>query len=157
MKPGGVFVCYDPRYVTPLEMVKKFLRRNDNLFTKENPGETEEGQDFTANLNPNSLEIVQAKLEPSLASAAVGDRFQFERMGYFVVDPDSAPGKPVFNRTVSLKDSWARIAEPKPAVKAEKAKPEPKISAIFPGAGQQGITFEAAAFLVPAPSMKVRF
>jgi glutaminyl-tRNA synthetase len=81
----------------------------DNLFTKENPGETEEGQDFTANLNPKSLEVVQGKVEPSLASAAVGDRFQFERMGYFCVDLDSAPGKLVFNRTVGLKDAWAKI------------------------------------------------
>jgi glutaminyl-tRNA synthetase len=85
------------------------VRMYDNLFTKENPGETEEGQDFTANLNPRSLEILHGKLEPSLATSAVGDRFQFERMGYFCVDPDSAPGKLVFNRTVGLKDAWAKI------------------------------------------------
>ena len=60
-----------------------------------------EGQDFTANLNPNSLEVLTgAKLEPSLADAAPGERYQFERLGYFCVDPDSTPGKPVFNRTV---------------------------------------------------------
>jgi glutaminyl-tRNA synthetase len=69
-----------------------------------------EGQDFTANLNPNSLEVVaQAKLEPSLTSAKPGDRYQFERLGYFCVDPDSKPGKPVFNRTVALKDTWAKV------------------------------------------------
>jgi glutaminyl-tRNA synthetase len=70
----------------------------------------EEGQDFTANLNPKSLEIIaDAKVEPSLSDAAAGSRYQFERLGYFCVDPDSAPGKPVFNRTVALKDTWAKI------------------------------------------------
>jgi len=63
-----------------------------------------------ADLNPNSLEtLTGAKVEPSLASATVGTRFQFERQGYFCVDPDSRLGAPVFNRTVTLKDSWARI------------------------------------------------
>ncbi|HXG11655.1 MAG TPA: hypothetical protein VNK04_18005, partial [Gemmataceae bacterium] len=69
-----------------------------------------EGQDYRANLNPNSLQVVTAMLEPSLKNAAPGSRYQFERLGYFFVDPvDSAPGKPVFNRTVTLKDSWAKI------------------------------------------------
>ena len=64
---------------------------------------------FSTNLNPNSLEVIpSAKLEPSLANAAAGGRYQFERLGYFCVDPDSKPGKPVFNRTVALKDTWAR-------------------------------------------------
>ena len=82
----------------------------DNLFLKEDPGQVEEGQDFTANLNPKSLEVLtDCKLEPSLADAVPGARFQFERMGYFCVDPDSAPGKPVFNRTVTLKDALAKI------------------------------------------------
>jgi glutaminyl-tRNA synthetase len=86
------------------------VRMYDNLFVKEDPGQVEEGQDFTANLNPHSLEILSgAKLEPSLAGAAVGARYQFERMGYFCVDPDSTPGKLVFNRTVGLKDAWAKI------------------------------------------------
>jgi glutaminyl-tRNA synthetase len=83
------------------------VRLYDTLFSKENP---DEGEDFTANLNPNSLEVVaNAKLEPSLASAAAGSRYQFERLGYFCVDPDSKPGKPVFNRTVALKDTWAKV------------------------------------------------
>jgi glutaminyl-tRNA synthetase len=70
----------------------------------------EEGQDVLDNLNPNSLEtITDAKLEPSLANAPVGMRYQFERLGYFCVDPDAKPGKPVFNRTVALKDAWAKI------------------------------------------------
>ena len=86
------------------------VRLYDSLFTKENPNETEEGEDFTANLNPHSLEVLtDCKLEPSLANAAAGSRFQFERLGYFCVDPDSSPGKPVFNRTVALKDTWAKI------------------------------------------------
>jgi glutaminyl-tRNA synthetase len=77
---------------------------------KEDPNQTEAGQDFTANLNPKSLEILSpAKVEPSLANATVGNRYQFERLGYFCVDPDSAPGKLVFNRTVALKDTWAKI------------------------------------------------
>jgi glutaminyl-tRNA synthetase len=85
------------------------VRLYDNLFSKENPSDVPEGQDFTANLNPNSLEIVSnAKVEPSLKTAKAGDRFQFERLGYFSVDPDSTPGKLVFNRTVALKDTWAK-------------------------------------------------
>ena len=82
------------------------------LFSKENPDDVEEGsgEDFTANLNPNSLEVIStAKLEPSLANAVVGARYQFERLGYFCVDLDSKPGKPVFNRTVALKDTWAKV------------------------------------------------
>jgi glutaminyl-tRNA synthetase len=70
----------------------------------------EEGQDVLDNLNPNSVEILLgAKLEPSLANAKPGDRFQFERVGYFCLDPDSTPGNLVFNRTLPLKDSWAKI------------------------------------------------
>ncbi|HJS99517.1 MAG TPA: hypothetical protein VJ756_10520, partial [Terriglobales bacterium] len=70
------------------------------------------GQDFTANLNPNSLEVLRGcKLEPSLATAAVSSRYQFERLGYFCLDLDSAPGKLVFNRTVALKDTWAKVAQ----------------------------------------------
>ncbi|BBD09192.1 glutamine--tRNA ligase/YqeY domain fusion protein [Desulfovibrio ferrophilus] len=86
------------------------VRLYDKLFTKDNPMEVEEGQDFTANLNPESLKSVQAYVEPSLATAEPGFICQFERLGYFCVDTrDSAPGKPVFNRTVTLRDSWARI------------------------------------------------
>jgi glutaminyl-tRNA synthetase len=80
------------------------------LFTKEDPTEVAEGEDFTANLNPNSLQMIAgAKLEPSLANAAAGSRYQFERLGYFCVDPDSKPGALVFNRTVALKDAWAKV------------------------------------------------
>jgi len=86
------------------------VRIYDKLFTKEDPNQVEEGQEFTANLNPNSLEVIaHAKLEPSLANAPIEGRYQFERLGYFCVDPDSKPGRPVFNRTVALKDTWAKI------------------------------------------------
>ena len=85
------------------------MRLYDKLFTKEAPDEVEEGQDFTANLNPDSLEVAICKAEPSLSEAKAGDRFQFERLGYFVVDLDSAPRKLVFNRTVGLRDTWAKI------------------------------------------------
>jgi len=86
------------------------VRLYDTLFTREDPNQTEEGQDFTAHLNPRSLEVIRgAKLEPSLARVATGSRFQFERLGYFCADPGSKPGAPVFNRTVALKDTWAKI------------------------------------------------
>ena len=86
------------------------MRIYENLFSKENPSDVEPGQDVLDNLNPKSLEIIaDAKAEPSLANAAAGARYQFERLGYFCADPDSKPGKPVFNRTVALKDAWARV------------------------------------------------
>ena len=83
----------------------------DHLFTKENPNEVEGDQDFTAYLNPNSLEVLtNCKLEPSLANAAPASRCQFERLGYFCVDSkDSSPESPVFNRTATLRDTWAKI------------------------------------------------
>jgi len=88
------------------------VRLYENLFSKEDPSDVPEGQDFTSNLNPNSLEVITAaKLEPSLASAKAGDRYQFERLGYFCVDPDSKPGALVFNRTVPLRDTWAKIVK----------------------------------------------
>ncbi|MGA7891605.1 MAG: glutamine--tRNA ligase/YqeY domain fusion protein [Candidatus Sulfotelmatobacter sp.] len=108
--PDGRKVKSTIHWVSAAHAVDAEVRIYENLFTKENPGDVEEGQDFTANLNPQSLEVIaQAKLEPSLAGAAVGSRYQFERLGYFCVDPDSRPGKPVFNRTVALKDTWAKV------------------------------------------------
>jgi glutaminyl-tRNA synthetase len=86
------------------------IRLYESLFAKADPNDVPEGQDYTANLNPHSLERVTGCLvEPSLASAPPGSRYQFERQGYFCVDPDSIPGKLVFNRTVPLRDSWAKI------------------------------------------------
>jgi glutaminyl-tRNA synthetase len=86
------------------------IRIYENLFSKENPNEVEEGQEFTVNLNPNSVEIVEgAKLEPSLAGANALSRYQFERLGYFCVDQDSSRERAVFNRTTALRDTWAKI------------------------------------------------
>ncbi len=108
--PDGRKVKATIHWVSAAHAVDAEVRLYDSLFTKQDPNQTEEGQDFTANLNPQSLEVLRhAKLEPSLANAAVGSRYQFERLGYFCVDLDSAPGKLVFNRTVALKDTWAKI------------------------------------------------
>jgi len=80
------------------------------LFSKENPDETADGGDFRDNLDPHSLEVLdRVKVEPSLGQAEAGSRYQFLRQGYFCADPESRPGKPVFNRTVTLRDSWAKI------------------------------------------------
>jgi glutaminyl-tRNA synthetase len=108
--PDGRKVKATIHWVSAAQAVSGEARLYDNLFLKEDPNQVEEGQDFTANLNPKSLEVLtDCKLEPSLADAVPGARFQFERMGYFCVDPDSVPGKPVFNRTVTLKDALAKI------------------------------------------------
>jgi glutaminyl-tRNA synthetase len=108
--PDGRKVKSTIHWVSTANAANAEVRIYENLFSKEDPNQTEEGQDFTANLNPNSLEVlIDCKLEPSLANAAPGSRYQFERLGYFCADPDSAPGKPVFNRTVALKDTWAKI------------------------------------------------
>ena len=87
------------------------VRLYDRLFLKADPDDVdEEGADFKANINPKSLEVLTScKVEPSLADAKVGDRYQFLRLGYFCVDPDSADGRLVFNRTVTLRDTWAKI------------------------------------------------
>ena len=93
------------RHAIPAE-----IRLYDKLFTNPDPFDFPEGGDIFDNLNPDSLEIVSdAKLEPSLASAKPGDRYQFERVGYFCADPDSTADKLVFNRTLPLKDTWAKI------------------------------------------------
>ena len=85
-------------------------RLYDHLFTKPNPDQTEEGQDFKTNLNPNSLEVLTScKVELSLKNAQPGNRYQFLRLGYFCVDSDSTVGKLIFNRTVTLQDDWAKI------------------------------------------------
>jgi glutaminyl-tRNA synthetase len=108
--PDGRKVKATIHWVSAEHAVDAEVRLYDKLFSKEDPNKVEEGKDFTSNLNRNSLEVIgQAKLEPSLANAGVGSRFQFERLGYFCVDPDSKPGKPVFNRTVALKDTWVKI------------------------------------------------
>jgi glutaminyl-tRNA synthetase len=94
------------------------VRLYETLFTKEDPDDVEEGREFTDNLNPKSMEIVPgAKLEPSVADAPPGTRYQFERLGYFCVDPESTPRNLVFNRTVTLKDAWAKIENKTPGKK----------------------------------------
>src|SRR5579884_37228 len=108
--PDGRKVKGTIHWVSAAHAVDAEIRLYDHLFLKPDPDDVPEGQDYRANLNPNSL-IVQksAKLEPSLAAAQVGERFQFERQGYFCVDPDSKPRNPVFNRSVALRDTWAKI------------------------------------------------
>ena len=116
--PDGRKVKATIHWVSAAHAVDAEVRIYENLFLKENPSDIEEGKDVLDNLNPNSLQIIAgAKVEPSLASAAAGTRYQFERLGYFCVDPDSKSGKPVFNRTVALKDAWARV-EKNPGVKS---------------------------------------
>ena len=108
--PDGRKVKSTIHWVSAAHAIDAEVRLYDKLFTVEDPNQVEEGQDFTANLNPNSLEVIpRAKLEPSLANASVEGRYQFERLGYFCVDPDSKPGHLVFNRTVALKDTWAKV------------------------------------------------
>jgi len=88
------------------------VRLYDRLFSVEDPEDVPEGKSFTDRLNPDSLTVIPAaRAEPSLAAAAAGDKFQFERLGYFCVDPDTQPGRLVFNRTVSLRDTWAKIEQ----------------------------------------------
>ncbi len=108
--PDGRKVKSTIHWVSAPHALDAEVRIYDTLFTKEDPNQVEAGQEFTANLNPGSLEVIaQAKLEPSLGNAPIGGRYQFERLGYFCVDPDSKPGRPVFNRTVALKDTWAKV------------------------------------------------
>jgi glutaminyl-tRNA synthetase len=87
------------------------VRLYDTLFAREDPLNVAEGEDFRASLNPESLVVLEScKLEPSLASAGPERAVQFERLGYFCADPDGSADAPVFNRTVTLRDTWAKIA-----------------------------------------------
>ena len=88
------------------------VRLYDHLFSKEDPFDVEDGGDYKDNINPDSLVILNnCKLEPSLTSASIEDRYQFLRMGYFCLDKDSTNNKLVFNRTVTLKDTWSKITK----------------------------------------------
>ncbi len=107
--PDGRKVKSTIHWVSAEHAVDAEVRIYDTLFTKENPNEVAEGEDFTVNLNPKSLEVQHAKAEPSLRGAPAGSRYQFERLGYFTVDTDSTADAPVFNRTVALRDTWAKI------------------------------------------------
>ena len=95
-------------WVSAAHAVPAEVRLYDRLFSVSDPDEVEEGEDFRKHLNPDSLVIKKALLEPALAEARPGERFQFERNGYYCVDPDSRPGSLVFNRTVPMRDSWAK-------------------------------------------------
>ncbi len=107
--PDGRKVKGTIHWVSAKHALDAEVRIYEQLFLQEDPMDVPEGTDWHQGINKSSLEVVTAKLEPSLAEAKTGDRFQFERTGYFAVDPDSKPGKLVFNRTVGLKDSWAKI------------------------------------------------
>jgi glutaminyl-tRNA synthetase len=108
--PDGRKVKSTLHWVSATSAVEAEVRLYEHLFTEEDPDAVEEDSDFTANLNPKSLEtLTSCRVEPSLAGADPGSRYQFERLGYFCVDPDSSAEKPVFNRTVTLRDPWAKI------------------------------------------------
>ncbi len=110
--PDGRKVQGTLHWVSAAHALDAEVRLYDRLFLKPNPLDVEEGQDFTANLNPNSLEVLSGcRVEPSLAGAAPGSRYQFERQGYFCVDPDSTGEKLVFNLTATLRDTWAKIEQ----------------------------------------------
>ena len=106
--PDGRKVKSTIHWVSAADAIDAEARLYDRLFLSENPGGA--GRDYRDDINPNSLEVLAGiKAEPSLASARAGERYQFERIGYFAVDPDSSPGHLVFNRTVGLRDTWAKI------------------------------------------------
>lgn len=108
--PDGRKVKGTLHWVSAAHALPAELRLYDVLYTKEDPYEVEPGEDFTGNINPDSLQIItHSKVEPSLAQASPGDTFQFMRQGYFCVDPDSKPDALVFNRTVTLRDTWKKI------------------------------------------------
>ncbi len=111
--PDGRKVKATLHWVSAAHAVEAEVRLYDTLFSKRDPGETAEGEDWKSNLNPKSLETLRGcRLEPCLKQAEPGSRWQFERMGYFCVDSvDSKPGRPVFNRTVTLRDEWLRLVK----------------------------------------------
>jgi glutaminyl-tRNA synthetase len=151
------------------------VRLYDRLFTTENPG-SDESRDWLEELNPASLSVMKAKAEPSLVQAKAGDRFQFERVGFFFADPDSKPGAPVFNRTVPLKDSWAKQTAAKasstsvtaPAVPhakragLEKDKKPPSVAAPLTPEAQalvdtHGLTADEARSIAQEPALRLLF
>ena len=116
--PDGRKVKSTIHWVSADHAVNAEVRLYETLFTKEDPDDVEEGREFTDNLNPKSMEILTgAKLEPSVADAPPGTRYQFERLGYFCVAPESTPRNLVFNLTVTLKDAWAKIENKTPGKK----------------------------------------
>ncbi|MHC5160240.1 MAG: glutamine--tRNA ligase/YqeY domain fusion protein [Planctomycetota bacterium] len=117
--PDGRKVKATLHWVSAEHAVDAEVRLYEHLFKKENPDDTEDGQDFTANINPESLSVLaNCKAEPAVAEMKPLDRCQFERLGYFCMDPDSTTEKLVFNKTVGLRDTWAKIQKQKSASKA---------------------------------------
>jgi glutaminyl-tRNA synthetase len=108
--PDGRKVQGTIHWVSAQQCVKAEVRLFDRLFSKENPDDVPEGTDWKAAINTDSLRVIEGYVEPSLAKAKELDKFQFERLGYFSVDYDSKPGALVFNRTTTLKDTWAKIS-----------------------------------------------
>jgi glutaminyl-tRNA synthetase len=109
--PDGRKVKGTIHWVSAHHAIPAEIRLYDRLFKKENPSEVEEGKDFTDYINPDSLKVVNGYIEPYAKGAKPYTNFQFERLGYFTVDPDSSDDKLIFNRTVTLKDTWAKIAQ----------------------------------------------
>jgi len=107
--PDGRKVKATIHWVSATDALGAEVRLYDHLFAKPNPDDVEEGQNYLSNLNPNSRRVVQGFVEPSVGDAQPGTRYQFERLGYFTVDPDSRPDALVFNRTATLRDAWANI------------------------------------------------
>ena len=110
--PDGRKVKATIHWVSAAHAIETEVRLYDHLFSKENPEDVAEDTDYKANLNPRSLDtLTGCRVEPSLAGASIGSRYQFERQGYFCVDPESTDEKPVFNRTVGLRDTWAKLQQ----------------------------------------------
>jgi len=108
--PDGRKVKSTIHWLSAKHAVPAEIRLYDRLFVNELPEEVEEGRDWKENINPASLKVVNGYVEPALSETVPGHKCQFERIGYFCTDPDSKPTKPVFNRTVTLKDTWAKVA-----------------------------------------------
>jgi glutaminyl-tRNA synthetase len=120
--PDGRKVKGTLHWVSAAHAMEAEVRLYDHLFLQPNPEEVEEGSDFKSNVNPSSLEILHScRLEPSLAGATPRSRYQFERLGYFCLDPDSSENKLIFNRTVTLRDTWAKIEKKMKEGRGQKA------------------------------------
>ncbi len=107
--PDGRKVKATLHWLSAATAVPAEIRLYDHLFLTRDPDDVEPGKTYLDNLNPNSLQVLQGFVEPSIAKVQPGDRYQFERLGYFCADPDTTDGRPVFNRTVTLRDTWAKI------------------------------------------------
>jgi len=118
--PDGRKVRGTIHWVSVEHALEAEVRLYDHLFAKPNPEDVDEGGNYKDSLNPDSLEVVSGRVEPSLASAPAGSRYQFERMGYFCVDTESTGERLVLNRTVTLRDTWAKIEKMRAAGQREK-------------------------------------